>query len=490
MSKKAILLYRPKLEEAVDTKIETPPLALLTISGLLVEKGYEVKIFDALVDKDAQEKVLENLDQALCVGFTVWTGYPIVDSLILCKKIKKTHPHIPLIWGGWHPSILVLETLNNPYIDIIVKGQGEVTFFELIKCLDKKLPLDNVKGIAYKNKGKIIDNPDRPRIPLDDLPSLPIHLIDLEKYVNIILGKRTTGYVSSQGCPFSCAFCADSLIYNKKRADLSAKRVLKDLKNLIENYNIDSISFLDTNFFVNKDKVREICEGIIKNKWDIKWSAFERTSHFITFDKKTLELIKDSGCCLLVVGAESGSQKILDFLNKGIKVEDTIRFTHLCKEYGINVRYDFMVGLPNETPEDFQKTLNLIKKIYEINKNNDLSVQFYAPYPGTPLYDKVINEYGFVPPKSLIEWSEYDPGTKEMKWVSKEYKDKLSVFLFYLQFAFLNEHFKRKTKNLKFKFMVWPIHKIALLRLRFNFLKFPIEKNIYTIFRKILTIQN
>jgi radical SAM superfamily enzyme YgiQ (UPF0313 family) len=487
MFKKTVLLYHPQLEKSGNTKARGIPLSLLLIAGPLVEKGYKVKIFDKPIDKNAQEKVLENLDDVICVGFTVLTGHPIADSLELSKKIKSINPNIPIVWGGWHPSILAEQTVENDNVDIVVKGQGETTFLELVQHLEKKKSLKKVLGITYKSNNKIIVNPDRPRTPLDNLPPVPYHIVNLQKYITDIagIGKRTLNYISSQGCPYCCAFCADALIYKRKRMDLSAERVIKDLKKLIEEYNIDSIIFDDTNFFVDKEKVKRICLGIIKNKWKIKWGAYERTSHFLTFDKETIRLIKDSGCCLLIAGAESGSQRILDFLDKRIKVEDTISFSKLCSEYGIGVVYDFMFGFPNEKIDDFKETINLIRDVYKINKNNGLCILFYTPYPGTPLYDKVIKKYGFKPPMSLEEWSEYDPSTIETKWIDEEYKEKLNAFLFYLQFAFLNEQFKEKLNNFKkFKFLIWPMHKIALLRFKLNLFKFPIEKKIYNVLKK------
>ena len=488
MSKQTVLLYNPKFRKFVYTQVMCPPLALLAIASPLLKEGYKVKIFDALIDSDAQDKVLKNLNDAICVGFTVFSDFPIADSLKLSKKIKEVDSKIPIVWGGWHPSILPLETIKEPSIDIIARGQGEATFLELVKCLEKKHPLNRIKGITYKKNGRVITNPDRQRTYLDDLPPIPFHILDLEKYVNDTIGKRTLGYITSQGCPYNCAFCADSLVYNRKRIDLSAKKVIRDLKKLIETYKINGIMFWDTNFFINMDKVKKICRGIIKNKWDIKWGAFERVDHFISLNEKTIKLIKNSGCRLLVVGVESGSQKILDFLNKGIKVEDTINFSKLCKKYGIRVRYDFMVGLPNETPEDFQKTINLVRDIYKINKHNELSISFYTPYPGTPLCDKVIKEYDFKPPISLIEWSEYDPSATATKWINEKYKEKLNMFLFYLQFAFLNEYFKKKiNERVMFKLLAWPMHELALLRFRLNFFYFPIEREVYLLFKKFLT---
>jgi len=482
MSKKTILLYQPKIEE-IDIPPRDPPLSLLAISGLLLEAGYEVKIFDAMLDKSAQDKILENLDKAICVGLSVWMGYAIKDSLDLCKKIRQAKPKIPIVWGGWHPTLLPEQSIKNPYIDIIVRGQGESTFLELVKILEKKGSLSKIKGITYKLEGRIINNPNRPRTPLDDIPPMPYNLIDVKKYLNNTVGKKTIAYISSQGCPNGCTFCIDTVLYGHPRMELSAERVLADLKNLIENYGVDSFMFVDTNFFFDKNKVRKICKGIIDNQWNIQWTAFERANNFLTFNDEDIKIIKKSGCKLLGIGAESGSQRILDLLNKGLKVEEIIAFTKLCKKHNIGIRFDFIVGLPYETREDFKKTLSLIKEVYRINKNNELHLPFYTPYPKTALYNLVVKKYGFEEPKSLEEWISYDPNFSEMKWVSKQYRQEVQTFLFYLQLASLNDHFQKRINQSKFKLPYLLMHKISSFRVNHNFFRIPLEKRAYDLFK-------
>lgn len=484
MAKKTILLFNPKTEPNV-TKPRSPPLSLLALAGPLLKVGYSVKIFDSIVDPDAQKKVIESLNDAICLGANVWIGYPITESLELSKKIKEIRPDFPIVWGSWHPSLFPEQTVGNPHVDIVVRGQGEVTFLELIKCLEKNISLENILGITYKSNGKIINNPDRPRTPLDDLPPFPFHLIDLEKYITNRLGKRTIGYNTSQGCPFNCAFCADATVYKRKRYDLSAKRVLKDMNLFIEKYNADAIWFDDTNFFINKKKLFDICRGIIKNNWKIKWMGSGKVNQFFTFSDEEFKLIKKSGCSLITVGAESGSQKILDLINKGIKVEDTIKFSKLCQKYDIAVNYDMMVGLPGETKEDFKQTIALIKKIYTAHENNELSLFFYSPYPGTPLYHKLIKEGKFRPPTSLIEWSKFDPNHIKTEWLSEEYKEEIRTFLFYLQLAFLKKDLKQRISKSRFKIPYLLMHKVAKFRYDHNFFGFPIERKLHKLYKKI-----
>lgn len=490
MKKKTILLYFPKLEPKLGVP-RSPPLALLAIAAPLLKEGYDVKIFDALVDADAKDKVLENLDNAICLGISVWTGYPITDSLELARRVKSANPDFPIIWGGWHPSLFPSQTVENPNIDIVVRGQGELTFLELVKCLEKNGSLKGVLGITYKSKGKIITNPDRPRTPLDDLPSYAYNLIDIEKYMTNGLeglGKRAVGYISSQGCPFNCNFCADSKLYNRKRMEFSVERVLKDFKYLIETYNITGFAFEDTNFFVNKKRVLKICQGIVDNKWNIGWIAYERVNHFLTFSEEEIALIKKSGCIHLKVGAESGSQRTLDFLNKKIKAEDITRLSKLYKKYDLAVRFSFMVGIPRETSEDLKQTLDLIKKVYKDNKKNEVMIFFFTPYPGTPLYNLIIKKYGFKEPKSLTEWSQFDWTRIETKWVDKNYKEKINTFLFYLRLAYTNVDFNKKINKPYFKIPYFLMHKFALFRLNHDFLKFPVERKTFNLLKSFWDI--
>lgn len=177
---------------------------------------------------------------------------------------------------------------------------------------EKKRPLRKVLGITYKQKDRIITNRDRSNTSLNNLPPSAYNLVDVEKYMGPSrfvktqrfekLGGRIIGYVSSRGCPYNCAFCADSKVYNRKRIELSAKRVLKDLKHLIKTYNITGVVFEDTNFFANKKRLLNICKGIVDNNWDIKWSGYEKITRFLTFTKKELELIKKSGCTIIQAG--------------------------------------------------------------------------------------------------------------------------------------------------------------------------------------------
>jgi len=480
MKNKFIILFHPKSSEE---DIGSLPLSSLAIAGPLLKKKYKVKIVNASVELDYDKKILNLIDDAICIGISSMTGYQIKDGLMIAKKIKEKNKNIPIIWGGWHPSLLPEQTIMNPYVDIIVKGQGYITFCELVETLIKKESLKNIFGIVYEKNGKIIKNPERQLINLNKIPEFPYEMINVEEVLSSQINTRTISYITSQGCPYRCKFCADSKLYKRKWNSFSADRVLRDLQTLIERYNVNGIRFEDTNFFVDEKRVKEICKGIIKNKWNLKWMASARTEQLLRFDKETLKLIKESGCKHMGVGAESGSQRILDMISKDTTVKDTTDFASLIKDYEIKGTFCFMVGFPGEPWEDLKQTIQLIKKIKKINQNNEIRVFFYTPYPGTPLYD-ISLKHGMKEPKSFSEWANFTYDNINTPWINKKYKRVLNNLLFYIQTAYPNEELKKKMENSKIKLIYKIIHWDSLFRIKANFLNLQFEANLFHIFKR------
>lgn len=476
MNKKVVLL-NPKNREDEGDKELALPAGLLYIAEPLLKEGYDVKIMDAAVN--SMEEIINTTKDAICVGIKIWTGYPIKSALELAKEIKKIYPKIPLVWGSWHASILPIQTIQNDYVDIVVKGPAEITFLELVKRLENKKSLKNIKGVVYKKDGKIVDTGDRALGELDLNKSniLPYHLLDMERYISKKEGDRGIFYISSRGCPFNCTFCADKLLYNS-RLERSPENVLKDIKYLIDTYKINSINFKDTNFFINKEKVKKICEGIIKNKWDIKWTSYIRVDQFIHLGDDLLKLIRKSGCRKIQVGAESGSQKILDLINKRIKVESIIECAKLAKNYDIYGSYSFMVGFPNTNWDDIPKTLDMIRKIKSIDTRNKFNIWFYTPYPGTALYSVAV-KHGFKDPKLLEEWCDHNNRT-EFTWINQKKKKEINKFVFYVKLAYPDDYMKKIIKN---NLMYKIAHKSSLFRFKYKFLSFPIEWIFYYVIK-------
>ncbi len=205
-----VVLYNP---QAV---FFTMPLALLAIGSQLDPEIYEVVIVDARLDQDAENTVLSHLGDALCLGVTVLTGAPISDALRISRAAKRLRPAIPVVWGGWHPSMFARECLLEPSVDVTVRGQGEETFAEIVQRLTDGRSIRGCAGCTVRlEDGSIEENPARTLAQVENFRAHDYGLIPVERYYEL-KGKRQLDFISSQGCNFRCAFCSDPFVYGRK----------------------------------------------------------------------------------------------------------------------------------------------------------------------------------------------------------------------------------------------------------------------------------
>lgn len=487
---KKILLYNPQ-GDLIYWKKGNPPLPLLAISAILDKEGYEIRIFDYR----EKEMALESIDGALCIGITCMTGYQIRDGLDFARMAKGRYPDIPFVWGGRHPTLLPLETAQNEFVDIVVRGQGEVTFTDLVKTIEAGGDLSSVLGITYKKADRVISNPDRPFEDVNNFPPLPYHLLDIEKHIaRTRMGRRTIGYITSMGCPFHCGFCAEQSVFGRKWSALTAQRVIEDMRNLVRNYNVDSIILSDSNFFVNEKRVRDICEGI-KDLY-ISWGQVNgRTDTLVRYSLETWRLMRESGLQYILTGAESGLDECLEIIQKEATVNDTFEFTRIAKNYGIRIQFSLFIGAPGlekkySVRDELKSTLELIYQLHKINKDSEFLLFVYAPYPGTPLYE-VAKRLGFKEPFNFEEWGSFDLNERHIPWVPDKYA-RLTWDLTYYLF-FISGSLHKTIANYPFiikAFLlsaVMPFYFLVLLRFKYRFFLFPFD--VYSI-RLFLKIKN
>jgi len=494
---KKIVLFSPK--PASNAFFDGVPISLLAISRLLdAEGGYDIRIVSAGPANNYAQTILELVDGAICLGISSMTGYQIQDGLSVARAVREKYSNIPIVWGGWHPSICPDQTIGNSNVDIVARGQGERTFTEIVHRLENHLPLNNVAGISYKRNGKIYRNPDRLFEDINNFPPLPYHLIDMENYVRVSeFGSRTIDYISSIGCPHRCAFCSDRMVNKGRWSGLSPKRVIDDLKFLVAKYDINAVFFQDSNLFVDEERVKKICQGIIKNKLSLKLGQLDaRTSQLIHYNKDTWKLMKESGVVSLLVGAESGSQRVLDYIQKDARVEDTVEMAKICKSYDIGIVLSLMLGLPRakgkfnqSVEEEFEQTALMIDKIIATGVDLNICGWFvYTPYPGTPLYEESI-KIGWRSPTTLEGWARFSLGGKNTPWITKKYVDLLEQLGRYI-FPCMGTTYIRAWENRRkttffqilykyFAILVLKIlHKTASFRWKHRFFSLPIENQL------------
>ena len=384
----SILIY-PQLEFA-KLQIPTPPYSILFVADYLLKKNVDVEIFDLRFDRLSQVFDAISNKEPKFIGISVMTGPQIYYALKICESIKKEFNNIKIVWGGIHSTILPGQTLQNKFIDFVIRGEGEKAYHELIS--GKKI--GNIKGLSLKKGKKIFHNPNSNLLTSAEINKLniPWTLIDPKRYIR----NGNFNIITSRGCPFKCAFCYNTLFNNVWRG-WTAEKCIQELDKCLD-FGSKKITFFDDYFFANSKRIK-ILFDYFKEK-DIRWKAELRVNRL---DHSLAEDAKNHGCVQMYFGAESGSQRVLNILNKNISIKDIIQSAKITKDTDMGADYSWMIGIPGETKTDVKKTINLIKIIKEINPKCEFSVKILFPYPTTAIYDQA-KQIGFKPPSNLLNW--------------------------------------------------------------------------------------
>ena len=381
----ALLIY-PKITEGIQSKyLETVlfnsmPVSLGFLAGYLEDKNIKVKIIDEQLKPlsyDFIKKELGNLDEPKIVGISILTS-AYKRACEIARIIKDIHKNTVVIVGGIHPSSTVEECLGEPFFDIVVRGEGEETLYEIIKALRERRNLINIAGFSYKDSGQIVHNPDRGLLQnLDTIPPFPYHLFEdnLNKY------KEFGIVVSSRGCPHKCIFCSPRIISQNKYRIHSVERVINDIGLLINKYNQTRISFLDDNILSNKKRFFKIIDHIIENDFHKK-AKFYLGVRGKDMTEELCNKLKAANF-EVAINFETGTNRMLKFIKKDETIEENINAVMVAKHYGVSVTSVFIFGFPEETEEDRREAIRISRRIPIDSVRFNIAI----PYPGTELYD-------------------------------------------------------------------------------------------------------
>jgi anaerobic magnesium-protoporphyrin IX monomethyl ester cyclase len=476
---KRIVLFCPshKFGGSVQPRIELP-LCLLTIATPLDRAGYDIKIIDQRIDKGWRKHLLEEINKnPICVGITSMTG-PQIRNGLEASRLVRQHGDIPIVWGGIHPTLLPRQTLENENIDIVVQGEGEKTFFELVQALEKGKPLSKVKGIWYKENGEIKNTEPRPFIDLNEQPPLSYHLVDVKKYLVTVFGQGHLSFESSRGCPFKCTYCYNTKVYNSTWRGLTVDETIKRIKTLIKDYGVKGILFSDDNFFGNKERAMLILKRIKEEKLGILCSKIDgHISVLSKFTDSELNLLRDSGCKMLMIGVESGSSRIIEMMKKELRTHQVLEFNRRLVNFNIMPLYFFMMGYPTETLEELNQTISLNLQLKRENKGAISRMNIYTPFPGTGLFDISV-ENGLKVPERLEDWVPFNYRTviNNAPWLSKKRKKIIRMLHCTILLAEQNSFITPYKKTNPIVVLLAKIYNpIAKMRVENLYYKFPIE---------------
>jgi len=406
-----IILVHPR--DGIYNKLYKPwlPLALLSASSMLEHDGFRIRIIDTRLSRTwANDLYTAAKAGPLCVGITSMTGSQI-SSALEASQIARHSGDAPIFWGGPHPSLFPEQTLKNPLIDGIVQGEGEVTFLRLANALREGKSLDGIEGLWFKENGRIRQNPRRPFLDLDTFPGLPYHLVDVSKHLHRYFSEDAVLEVeTSRGCPYACKFCYNALYNFRKFRGFSPERVVDHLMMLNRDFGVNVFHFVDDAFFVNLPRAREIMEGILHKNLSVKM-GFQgiRIDTIASMSDDDLDLLYRAGGRFLQFGVESGSPRILDLIDKRLRVDQVHAQNKRLSRYpGLFPLYNFMCGFPSETRDDLLQTVGTAWTILQDNRQAIISpFHHYKHYPGTALYEQARVDH-YQTPRSLSEWSRCD----------------------------------------------------------------------------------
>ncbi len=405
---KKFLLICPPVRNQRDVSLI--PSGLLSIGGFLRKSasgGYEVKVYNSCFpNKTSYQEKIEKTNKMIkeYAPDFLGLGFPteaFESAAEIAKQAKSLDKNIVIVVGGIHPTVKPEETMNIPYFDFLVYGEGEITTIELFDAIIHKKDIADVKGISYKKDGRIITNDSRPgilnpdEIPFDNRDLL----IDIQKYSKEALGQIHT----SRGCPYNCAYCSSSIIWGTKVRFRSKANVIKEIDYLYHQYQVKDINFADDNFLLEPERVRAICQELIKEKYKIHWRCCARADIHHHFDLELLQLMRAAGCRQICIGFESGAQNLLDKVERQVKVSDMEKILKIMKDAQIRLHADFIIGLPGENKETLQETYRLMQRVWKICQPT-MTVALFKPYPGTAAYEE----------KESIDYPQLYPEFKKM----------------------------------------------------------------------------
>lgn len=441
-----ILLLEPAVTDKKNiTSFMYPSMGIIALAAFLQQENHQVVLRDLNVEQEPIDAIIKTIkfESPQIVGIGAMS-VNLNKALAIARLVKSYSKDIIIVLGGVHPTAEPEQTLQNPNVDFIVRGEGEITMAELVKSLEKKeTNFEQIAGIGFKKDGKIIITQPRPLIP--DISVLPIPayaLLNIKKYRAPYTSRTPFMIMSrSRGCPFLCTFCGVSKMFGQKYRVQSPERSIQEVDYLVNQLGIKEIGFKDSEFTLNPEIVEKFCNLLIERKYDLTWNCNGRVNHanYQLFNK-----MKQAGCASITFGVESGNQEILDNMKKQTTIQQIKDAVKISRQVGLKVVNNFMIGNPGDTKETIERTIKFAKEL-----NPDYAYFGYTtPFPGTELREQAIKNNWLIDQR--MEAVKYEDcimnatslPTPELKtYLNKAYR------AFYLRPSFIAKRLVKLTPN-------------------------------------------
>jgi anaerobic magnesium-protoporphyrin IX monomethyl ester cyclase len=441
-TRKVVLFYPP-----YDGPPLGAPLSLLCLASPLLQAGFEVKLVDNLLAPDYEQTILREASDSLLLGISVLTGPHIGAAVRVSRAVKKMRPEMPIVFGGWHSSLATEQTLREPFVDAVIRGQGELTLLELAQRIANGEDWHGVRGLSFKDKdadGKIVHEPERPVANINSLPAPAYELADPGIYA-AASGVRQLAYTSSVGCPYQCNYCTDQVFYKRRFNAYTVERVVNELAELVPRYDIEHVPFFDSNFLVDRKRAVAIARGIVDAGVKFQWDFQTSTDFLALMSEEDVRLLAESGVHHIGFGTESASQEVLELMNKRFQhIDQMVETARKTNVAGIHIVFNIILGYPGETEAHRQQTFRFMSEIAREYSNVSFSPNIFTPYPGIPIWPQ-LKEMGVYEPQSLEEWETLALGTNVLPWLRGEELRRLRRSL---EYFLLNNQIRKATARI------------------------------------------
>jgi radical SAM superfamily enzyme YgiQ (UPF0313 family) len=415
------------------------PLSLMTLAAVLEQRGDVWSLVDGNMSADPAGEIIAHLSAVprtaiALLAVTVMPGPQLTQAVAVCRRVKRELPHVPIVWGGYFPTQHTDTVLRAPYVDFVIRSQGERSLLQLVDVLRSGGILNGVGGLSWKGSSRsrgsgglagsgrsgesgqgvepddadvqIVNNPAQALTPLDELPDLPYHRVDMERYIrDNYLGRRTVAHNSSFGCPFACSFCAVVAMSNRRWLAQSPARMEAVMRHLVTTYGVDAVQMHDMDFFISEPRTAEFAERIAG--LGLRWWALGRVDMLMQYSDATWDKMARAGLAMVFSGAESGSDETLALMNKGGKSSARLplELARRMRHYGIVPEFSFVLGCPPDPVNDVARTFEFIRRIKAVNPATEIILYTYTPVPlDGSLYTEA-KRLGFAFPDTLEQWA-------------------------------------------------------------------------------------
>ena len=379
-----LLIEPPKLRWEMMGDYVAPPIGLAQVAACLQQHNIDVSILDC----NALEIGWGDMDSQIreakphVIGATCHTPF-FYDSIRTMQLAKKINPKFITVLGGPHVTYTVEETLSNyDCVDFIVRNEGDAVFPQLIHAISNNQPLARVKGIAYREAGKIILTPQAPLVDVNQLPIPAYHLLPMQTYRFPVFGDFVS-VTTSRGCAHQCLFCSEWNFWGARWRPRDVKLILEEIDLLINRYQISSIWFGDDCFNVDGDRIEQLCTEILRRNLKFNW-YFQGRADMIVRHQRLLPLMRKAGNQMIQIGIEAATDEELVTLNKRLKQNQVKQAVTLLKEYDIVVQGMMIIGTRSDSPKSIMQKVRTMKWL-----DIDFPVfTFFTPFPGSKLYQE------------------------------------------------------------------------------------------------------